>query len=113
MARVLVLNATYEPINVCTLRRAAVLLLKEKAELLEQREGGALHSEHMTMERPDVIRLVNYVRIPRAAANRSGRTSSRPAPPATARRATGFPGRSTCIRRTRRRRRLRRCSSRW
>jgi len=39
MARVLVLNATYEPINVCTLRRAAVLLLKQKAELLERREG--------------------------------------------------------------------------
>src|SRR5437868_4279214 len=30
--RVLVLNATFEPINVCTVRRAAVLLLKEKAE---------------------------------------------------------------------------------
>jgi 5-methylcytosine-specific restriction endonuclease McrA len=30
--RVLVLNATYEPINVCTVRRAAVLLLKEKAD---------------------------------------------------------------------------------
>jgi 5-methylcytosine-specific restriction endonuclease McrA len=70
MARVLVLNATYEPINVCTLRRAAVLLLKEKAELLEQREGAALHSERMTMERPDVIRLVNYVRIPREAHRR-------------------------------------------
>ena len=70
MARVLVLNATYEPINVCTLRRAAVLLLKEKAELLEQREGAALHSEHMTLERPDVIRLVNYVRIPREAHRR-------------------------------------------
>ncbi|HEX5983043.1 MAG TPA: HNH endonuclease [Solirubrobacterales bacterium] len=70
MARVLVLNATYEPINVCTLRRAAVLLLKEKAELLEQRDGAALHSEHMTMERPDVIRLVNYVRIPREAHRR-------------------------------------------
>ena len=69
MARVLVLNATYEPINVCTLRRAAVLLLKEKAELLERREG-ALHSEHMTMERPDVIRLVSYVRIPREAHRR-------------------------------------------
>ena len=63
MARVLVLNATYEPINVCTLRRAAVLLLKEKAELLERREG-ALHSEHMTIERPDVIRLVSYVGSP-------------------------------------------------
>ena len=70
MARVLVLNATYEPINVCTLRRAAVLLLKEKAELLERREGAALHSEHMTMERPDVIRLTNYVRIPREAHRR-------------------------------------------
>ena len=69
MARVLVLNATYEPINVCTLRRAAVLLLKEKAELLERREG-AIHSEHMTMERPDVIRLVSYVRIPREAHRR-------------------------------------------
>ena len=70
MARVLVLNATYEPINVCTLRRAAVLLLKEKAELLEQRNGDVLHSEHMTLERPDVIRLVNYVRIPREAHRR-------------------------------------------
>ena len=69
MARVLVLNATYEPINVCTLRRAAVLLLKEKAELLERREG-AIHSERMTMERPDVIRLINYVRIPREAHRR-------------------------------------------
>ncbi len=52
MARVLVLNATYEPINVCTLRRAAVLLLKEKAELLERREGAVLHSEHMAMDHP-------------------------------------------------------------
>ena len=32
--RVLVLNATFEPINVCTVRRAVVLLLKAKAELL-------------------------------------------------------------------------------
>ena len=70
MARVLVLNATYEPINVCTIRRAAVLLLKEKAELLEQRNGDALHSEHVTLTRPDVIRLVNYVRIPREAHRR-------------------------------------------
>ena len=46
-----------------------MLLLKEKAELLERRDG-ALHSEHMTMERPDVIRLVSYVRIPREAHRR-------------------------------------------
>ena len=37
----LVLNATYEPINVCTVRRAVVLLLKEKAEVIEHAELAA------------------------------------------------------------------------
>ena len=60
----LVLNASYEPINVCTVRRATVLLLKSRAELLERGEG-ALRSEHLDLERPCVIRLVRYVRIPR------------------------------------------------
>ena len=60
----LVLNATYEPINVCTVRRAVVLLLKEKAEVVE-RARWELHSEHTTLPRPVVIRLVTYVRVPR------------------------------------------------
>ena len=41
VGRVLVLNATYEPINVCTVRRAVVLLLKDKAEVIEHGELGA------------------------------------------------------------------------
>ena len=60
----LVLNATYEPINVCTVRRAVVLLLKEKAEVIERAEWG-LHSANATIPRPMVIRLVTYVRVPR------------------------------------------------
>ncbi|HVP02869.1 MAG TPA: HNH endonuclease [Solirubrobacteraceae bacterium] len=60
----LVLNATYEPINVCTVRRAAVLLLKEKAELVE-RASWELRSEHTHMPRPVVIRLMAYVNVPR------------------------------------------------
>ena len=60
----LVLNATYEPINVCTVRRAVVLLLKDKAEVLE-RADWELHSATHTIARPIVIRLVSYVRIPR------------------------------------------------
>ena len=60
----LVLNATFEPINVCTVRRAVVLLLKEKAEVIEHGEL-QLHSATSTMTRPVVIRLVSYVRIPR------------------------------------------------
>jgi 5-methylcytosine-specific restriction endonuclease McrA len=61
---VLVLNATYEPINVCTVRRAVVLLLKEKAEVVEQTER-ELHSATTTLTRPAVIRLVTYVKVPR------------------------------------------------
>jgi 5-methylcytosine-specific restriction endonuclease McrA len=62
--RVLVLNASYEPINVCTVRRATVLVLKERAEVLEHGEG-ALHSERLVFDQPCVIRLVRYVRVPR------------------------------------------------
>src|SRR5436309_14794785 len=62
--RVLVLNATFEPINVCSVRRAVVLLLKEKAELLE-RAGWDLHAESTTMPRAMVIRLVAYVSVAR------------------------------------------------
>jgi 5-methylcytosine-specific restriction endonuclease McrA len=62
--RVLVLNASYEPINVCTVRRAAVLVLKSRAEVLEKGDD-ALHSERLELDRPCVIRLIRYVRIPR------------------------------------------------
>ena len=63
--RVLVLNASYEPLNVCTVRRAVVLVLKEKAEMLETGRARALHSESITLPHPVVIRLVTYVRVPR------------------------------------------------
>jgi 5-methylcytosine-specific restriction endonuclease McrA len=63
-SRVLVLNATYEPINVCTVRRAAVLLLKQKAEVVEHGDE-RLRSERLALERPVVIRLITYVRVPR------------------------------------------------
>src|SRR3954467_6780040 len=67
--RVLVLNASYEAINVCTVRRAAVLVLKDRAEILEHGER-ALHSESFEMPRPTVIRLMTYVRVPRDAHSR-------------------------------------------
>ena len=67
--RVLVLNASYEPINVCTVRRAAVLVLKNRAEIVE-RSDWSLHSESLTLPRPVVIRLTTYVRVPRDAHRR-------------------------------------------
>jgi 5-methylcytosine-specific restriction endonuclease McrA len=64
MSQVLVLNATYEPLNVVSVRRAVVLLLKEKAEVVEAADAW-LRSERMALHIPLVIRLVYYVRIPR------------------------------------------------
>jgi 5-methylcytosine-specific restriction endonuclease McrA len=64
MTQVLVLNATYEPLNVVSVRRAVLLLLKEKAEIVEAAEAW-LHSEQLALPVPLVIRLVYYVRIPR------------------------------------------------
>lgn len=67
--RVLVLNASYEPINVCTVRRATVLVLKQRAEILE-RATWSIHAENVTMPHPMVIRLTTYVHIPRDAHRR-------------------------------------------
>jgi 5-methylcytosine-specific restriction endonuclease McrA len=66
---VLVLNASYEPINVCTVRRATVLVLKDRAEVIEHGKW-AIHSENLTFPRPLVIRLVTYIRVPRDAHRR-------------------------------------------
>lgn len=61
--QVLVLNASYEPLSLVSVRRAIVLLLREKAELLEATQQ-MLHSSHQVMHEPLVIRLVHYVRLP-------------------------------------------------
>lgn len=63
-AAVLVLNASYEPLNVVSVKRAVVLLLKEKAEIVEAAEK-RLRSERMHIPQPLVIRLVQYVKVPR------------------------------------------------
>jgi 5-methylcytosine-specific restriction endonuclease McrA len=61
---VLVLNATYEPLSIVSVKRAVVLLLKEKAELIEAAQA-RLRAENFSLPRPLVIRLVYYVKIPR------------------------------------------------
>jgi 5-methylcytosine-specific restriction endonuclease McrA len=60
---VLVLNASYEPINICAARRALVLVLKGVA-MAEEENGHFLHSARMAMRLPSVIRLLEYRRIP-------------------------------------------------
>lgn len=62
--RVLVLNASYEPLQLVSIRRAIVLLLQEKAELIEAAEQ-RLRARNFSLEVPVVIRLVQYIKIPR------------------------------------------------
>src|SRR5579862_692685 len=63
LAPVLVLNASYEPINICAARRALVLVLKGVA-MTEEEHGHAMHSQRMALRLPSVIRLLEYRRIP-------------------------------------------------
>ena len=62
-APVLVLNASYEPINVCAARRAIVLVLKGVA-MAEEENGHYLHAARFAIRVPSVIRLLEYRRIP-------------------------------------------------
>lgn len=61
---VLVLNQSYEPLNLCRVRRAVVLVFRGTAEVLENGRG-ELHSSMQVFTIPSVIRLVYRVKRPR------------------------------------------------
>ncbi|MDO8577798.1 MAG: HNH endonuclease [Dehalococcoidales bacterium] len=60
---VLVLNQSYEPLHVCRVRRAIVLMYENKAEMLEN-GSGHLHTANLDIPVPSVIRLAIMVRRP-------------------------------------------------
>ncbi|MQA62173.1 MAG: HNH endonuclease [Actinophytocola sp.] len=64
-SRVLLLNATFEPLTALPLRRAIVLVVCGKAEVVHGDPAGVLlHSATVTVPVPSVIRLSHYVRVP-------------------------------------------------
>ncbi len=60
---VLVLNQSFEPLNICRVRRAIVLIYQNKAEMLED-GSGFVHSVRESFPIPSVIRLASMVRRP-------------------------------------------------
>lgn len=63
--RTLVLNAGYEPLAVVSFKRALVLVMNRKATMVQCDEGHPVWGASGCWERPSVILLTRYVRIPR------------------------------------------------
>ena len=63
MSRALVLNATYEPLGVVSDRRALILVLNDRATVVEDSEQ-ILHYTSGQIALPAVIRLHKFVKIP-------------------------------------------------
>ncbi len=60
---VLVLNNDYEPLNVCNIRRAIVLVCMGKADVLHA-DSNAVQTIHGSLDLPSVVRLRHYVKRP-------------------------------------------------
>ena len=63
MKGTLLLNASFEPLCVVPMKRAVVLVLSDKAEILEA-ACGVIRSASTAVPVPSVIRLTTYVRVP-------------------------------------------------
>ena len=61
---VLVLNASYEPIHICSARRALTLIFKGAA-VVEERSAFTVRTSRINIPIPSVVRLFKYRRIPR------------------------------------------------
>ena len=62
---VLILNQNYEPLTVCSVKRAVVMMLLGKVEMIETMDGHMLHSVSTVIRVPSVVRLGFYVKVPR------------------------------------------------
>ena len=57
------LNASHQPLAVVAARRAVILVLKDKAEVVVS-NGQVFRSEHLHIDAPSVLRLRMFVKIP-------------------------------------------------
>ena len=61
---VLVLNQNYEPLSVCSVRRAVVLVYLGKAQIIEKHDGYKIRSVSLAIPMPSVVRLGFYIHVP-------------------------------------------------
>ena len=63
-SQVLILNQSYEPITVCSARKAIVLLFLTKAEMVAKKDGKVVRTVKDSYPLPSVIKLSSYIRVP-------------------------------------------------
>jgi len=63
-SRVLILNQSYEPVSICSAKKAMLMLILSKAELVAKLDGKVIHSPSVSFAHPSVIRLYKYYRVP-------------------------------------------------
>lgn len=61
--RTLVLNVTYQPLSITTVRRALLLVLAGKADIVHTMPG-SIRSPRLTMSVPSIVRLAYHARAP-------------------------------------------------
>jgi len=61
---VLLLNQSYEPLTICNVKKAIILILLQKAELVADKETRQIRSTSRSFPWPTVIRLKYYVNLP-------------------------------------------------
>jgi 5-methylcytosine-specific restriction endonuclease McrA len=61
---VLVLNQNYEPLSICSAKRAVVLVYLGKAEIIERYDGQMIRSVSVAIPLPSVVRLGFFIQVP-------------------------------------------------
>ncbi|MEI7811086.1 MAG: HNH endonuclease, partial [Ignavibacteria bacterium] len=60
----LVLNQSYEPLSICNVRKAVILIILNKAQTVSGKADKYLHSSYKSITWPSVIRLNKFVPVP-------------------------------------------------
>ncbi len=58
------LNQNYEPLTICSVKRAVILLYLQKAEIISNITNKSINSVYKKFDYPSIVRLVFFVRVP-------------------------------------------------
>lgn len=64
LSKVLILNQNYEPLSVCTVEKAVVMMYLGKAELIEAHDKRYVRAVTYRMPMPSIVRLDSFKRVP-------------------------------------------------